>query len=177
MERVAEPKVNFLQKEIEEKVVVAAPKPVKKIPSWILIFICSQIVIAVAVGLLIYFAKSSETAVINEVPAELHEDNLLFEVEPIKTNLVSSDETTKIVDLKLTFEVENKPVLEELSDRNSDLRDQLIGLIASKETKDFTSPQRLSKVKKEIMNLFNGLLKTGKITQVFFTDFRFRQTL
>jgi flagellar FliL protein len=51
------------------------------------------------------------------------------------------------------------------------IRDSLLLLLTSKESRNLRTVNGKRRVRSEIMSRANGILKKGKITQVFFTDF------
>ncbi|MGD9506683.1 MAG: flagellar basal body-associated protein FliL [Syntrophobacteraceae bacterium] len=51
------------------------------------------------------------------------------------------------------------------------LRDAMIALLSSKEYDDIATPEGKQSLKAEIITTLNGLLKQGKVKDVYFTDF------
>lgn len=75
--------------------------------------------------------------------------------------------------LKLTMELEldNKKVVEEISKETPRIRDVILTVLSSKAFDDIsTLPGKLA-LKKELITKLNGSLKTGKVTNIYFTEF------
>jgi flagellar protein FliL len=73
--------------------------------------------------------------------------------------------------VKIALEVENEPTKLEIEKRTSQIKDLLITTLSSKQIEQLDNADKRSEVKMEIINKFNDMLKAGKVTNIFFTDY------
>ncbi len=75
--------------------------------------------------------------------------------------------------LKLTMELEldNTKTVEEITRDTSKIRDVILTILSSKEYDDISTINGKLALKKEIVTRLNTLLKTGKIVNIYFTEF------
>ncbi len=75
--------------------------------------------------------------------------------------------------LKLTIELEldNPKVIDEINKENFRIRDAILLILSSKEFDDISTVGGKLALKKEIISKLNSILKTGKVLNVYFTEF------
>ncbi len=75
--------------------------------------------------------------------------------------------------LKLTVELEldNPKVIEEINKENFKIRDAILLILSSKEFDDISTVGGKLALKKEIMAKLNSILKTGRVLNIYFTEF------
>ncbi|MBW1975788.1 MAG: flagellar basal body-associated FliL family protein, partial [Deltaproteobacteria bacterium] len=75
--------------------------------------------------------------------------------------------------LKLTMELEldNPKVIDEITKENFKIRDTILLILSSKEFDDISTVGGKLALKKEIMAKLNGMLHTGKVLNIYFTEF------
>jgi flagellar FliL protein len=115
-----------------------------------------------------YFLLSSE-----DVPMKAKEANKLGPIYPLETFIVNlaDKETQKYLKLTMQFELDTAKLSEELNQRKPQLRDLVIGLLTMQVYDDVASYKGKAYIRQEIMNRTNGILMTGSIKRVFFTEF------
>ena len=77
----------------------------------------------------------------------------------------------KYVKIKMTLSAPNTDVEKELNQKMPHVRNVVIDLFNSKKSSDLATPEGRSYLKDEIKNAINSFLVSGKINDVFFTDF------
>lgn len=95
---------------------------------------------------------------------------LVYEGEPYLVNLADAG-GKRYLKLTMKMELSDAKLQEELSERNSEIRDALIILLSSKEYEDIATPSGKTRLKQEIMVRMNKMIKNGQIKEIFFTDF------
>ncbi|MBM7555349.1 flagellar basal body-associated FliL family protein [Halanaerobacter jeridensis] len=85
--------------------------------------------------------------------------------------LVNLSGSNSYVKIKISVEVDNKDVIEEIQNRTPQIRDTIISILRSKEMKDISNNPSAKKLRQEIRNRVNQHLAQGKVTNVFFTEF------
>lgn len=71
----------------------------------------------------------------------------------------------------LQLELSDPEVVAELKEIKPKLRDAILGILSSKSLKDISTSEGKQRLKEEITYRLNGYLSTGKVLQVYFTDF------
>ncbi len=98
-----------------------------------------------------------------------------FDLEPFVVNLADEDRK-RYLKVVMQLELENdkkvsKKLEKEIQDKLPVIRDAIITLLSSKKSSDITTPQGKLNLKKEIINTLNSKLVSGKIVNVYFTEF------
>ncbi|SFM47578.1 flagellar basal body-associated FliL family protein [Thermodesulforhabdus norvegica] len=75
--------------------------------------------------------------------------------------------------LKLTIDLEldNPKVIEEITQNNYKIRDTILLILSSKEFDDISTVGGKLALKKEIMTKLNSILTTGRVLNIYFTEF------
>ncbi|HOD35791.1 MAG TPA: flagellar basal body-associated FliL family protein [Syntrophales bacterium] len=71
----------------------------------------------------------------------------------------------------LQLELSDPEAVAELKEIKPKIRDAVLGILSSKSLKDISTTEGKQRLKEEISHRLNGYLSTGKILQVYFTDF------
>lgn len=95
-----------------------------------------------------------------------------FPLESFLVNLASS-EGPKFLQLQMQLELSSPSVEEELIRKKAVIRDSIISLLTSRSYNDLRQTEGMEKLRTDIKGRVNNLLSTGKIQQVFFTQFHF----
>jgi len=72
---------------------------------------------------------------------------------------------------KVELELDGEPALEEIGRRLPQLRDAILLILSSKSFMDINTLEGKYQLRAEIMAILNQHLKTGRITNIYFTDF------
>ena len=100
-------------------------------------------------------------------------DKLIGTMVPLETFLVNIDDegTTRFLKTSLTLEVTGDDVEEEVKKRLPQVRDAVLLLLSSKSFADIRTYEGKFLLREEILDLLNGMLVTGKVKNVYFTEF------
>jgi len=92
---------------------------------------------------------------------------------PLETMIVNLSDPGGNRYLRVTMELElNEPVLEgELNLRVPQIKDSLLMIISTKAIKEINSAEGKNNLRSEIITNLNNLLKSGSITNIYFTEF------
>ncbi len=98
-----------------------------------------------------------------------------FDLEPFVVNLADTDRK-RYLKVVMQLELENdkkvaKKLEKELQDKLPVIRDAIITLLSSKKSEDISTPQGKINLKKQIIDTLNSKLVSGKIVNVYFTEF------
>ncbi len=98
-----------------------------------------------------------------------------FDLEPFVVNLADTDRK-RYLKVVMQLELENdkkvaKKLEKELQDKLPVIRDAIITLLSSKKSEDIVTPQGKINLKKQIIDTLNSKLVSGKIVNVYFTEF------
>ncbi|MFO7819618.1 MAG: flagellar basal body-associated FliL family protein [Halanaerobacter sp.] len=99
---------------------------------------------------------------------EVEELGPTHDLEQFLVNLSGSNSYVK---LKISVEVDNEKVIEEIEDRSPQIRDIIISILRSKEMEDVQKSPAAKALRSEIRTKINENLAKGKITNIFFTEF------
>ena len=73
--------------------------------------------------------------------------------------------------VKVEFELENEGMKDEMTKRLAQFRDGIITLLSSKTYDDISDLSGKYQLRAEILGMVNGFMKTGKVRNVYFTEF------
>jgi flagellar FliL protein len=103
-----------------------------------------------------------------EAPAQ----GTLYPMDSFLVN-ISSDQGSKFLQIQMELELSDPSVEEEVTKKRAALRDGIIVLLSSKSYKELKEPNGMKALRTEVTKSLNGLLSTGKIKEVYFTQFHF----
>lgn len=95
---------------------------------------------------------------------------LIYKFEPLVTNIIEKN-SIHYLKLQLEFTVSNENVVNELRDQKPILKDRLLFILGDTSLREVLSTGGKSLLKEDILVSFNKILKTGKIKNVYFTEF------
>ena len=177
---MAEDEQNELEEdEEEEEVVVEQEVQEKKIPvKIILITIIFTFLLGGGFfiwkgGLLANFIGSGETDALDEKDQKQNADPLIgpiFSMDTFIVNLVGG-QGKSYLKVKMDLELENELTKENLAVRLPQLRDSVITLLSNKSFDEINTLEGKFQLRAEILSQLNQFLKSGKITNIYFTDF------
>jgi len=97
---------------------------------------------------------------------------ILYPMDSFLVN-IPSDQGQKFLQTQMEFELEDTGVEEELANKRAMIRDAVIVLLTSRSYKDLKDPLGMKNLRNDITTTVNNLLRTGKIREVYFTQFHF----
>jgi len=105
---------------------------------------------------------------------ELQPQNLgtLYPIESFLVN-IASDQGPKFLQTQLELELADPAVEDELSRKKPALRDAVIVLLSSRSYKELREPTGMRKLRTDLLRVINNLLSTGKVKDIYFTQFHF----
>lgn len=147
----------------------------------LIILIVAGLVLLLGIGAAVYFLflkkPPPEEEVKNEqvemVQPPADEEAVIGPMVDIKEFIVNiiSEEGTHYVKASLTLELSNEAVLEEADKRMAQIRDAVLLLIGNKTFEELQDLQGKKQLKAELKNKLNSFLKTGRVKNVYLTDF------
>jgi flagellar protein FliL len=120
-------------------------------------------------GVLSKFTGKSEART-EEKTESAAEVSAVYDLETFIVNL-SGGAGNNYLKIKITLELNNELLKEELDKRLPQFRDAILTLLSSKTYEDVKTLEGKAQIRAEIITMLNQYLKTGKITNVYFGDF------
>ena len=90
---------------------------------------------------------------------------------PASYAFLDKDGGTSYLKATIPLETENPATAAELKERFPQVKDAILLLIGNKTFDDLRDLQGKMQLRAELLGRVNGLLKTGKVTHIYFTDF------
>jgi flagellar protein FliL len=150
-----------------------ANKNTRSVKNILLIVIILLLIIAIVGGGAFagyYFATKNNPVSASTVKAENIEEATI-DIEELIVNL--SDENTRRflkVKLVLAYDSKNKKFAKELESKKPVVKDGILSVIRSKKAADLTT-KGAEDLKAEILNRVNPVFNTGKLTNIYYSDF------
>jgi len=94
----------------------------------------------------------------------------IYKLDPFIVNIMGK-EGERFLKVEMCFELENEGLKEELNERLPQIRDILIKLLSSKKVEEVSTLIGKEELQREIISKINRILISGKIKNVYFTDF------
>ena len=94
----------------------------------------------------------------------------VMELDPFLLNLADRDET-RFLKVSIKLELDRPEEETDYPTRVPAIRDALLVLLSSKESQLLRTVNGKRRIREEIMTRVNGVMRKGKISNVFFTDF------
>lgn len=113
--------------------------------------------------------ESKAAALIKPVPEEANIGPMV-EIKDFVVNIIGED-TPHYVKAALSLELDKEATLEEVNKRMPQIRDAILLLIGNKTFEELQDIQGKNQVKAELKSKINSFLKTGKINNIYLTDF------
>jgi flagellar protein FliL len=113
--------------------------------------------------------ESKAAALIKPVPEDA-KIGPMVEIKEFVVNIIGS-ETAHYVKASLSLELDKDTTMDEVSKRMPQIRDAILLLIGNKTFEELQDIQGKNQVKAELKSKINSFLKTGKVNNVYLTDF------
>jgi flagellar FliL protein len=161
--------------EKEEKDEEKQEEAVKKGFPLKLIVIVVLVVVLAGGGFVVYKKMSApkdkgQIVAIKEKETGTPEMGTIYPMESFIVNLIEPS-GKRYLKIQIQLELENENLKSEIDKRMPQFKDAIISLLSNKSIADINNAEGKMQLRAELAALFNQYLKSGKITNVFFTDF------
>ena len=113
--------------------------------------------------------ESKAAALVKAVPDEA-KIGPMVEIKEFVVNIIGTD-APHYVKASLSLELDKDTTLDEVNKRMPQIRDAILLLIGNKTFEELQDIQGKNQVKAELKSKINSFLKTGKVNNVYLTDF------
>ncbi len=146
--------------------------------SWLIPAVALLVVAAASAGGTFFMLKSqapppAESAE-EDAPASMEErapfSERVFSIDPFVVN-VTGEGYPRYLKVAVAFEMDSPEAREEIEARVAQVRDSTILLLSSKQLSEITAFEGKALLKDDLMLRVNGLLTTGRVDSVLFTEF------
>lgn len=97
---------------------------------------------------------------------------LLYPLDSFLVN-IASDQGAKYLQVQMELELSDPAVEEEINKKKAAVRDSVIVFLSSRNFKELREATGLKKVRADLIKVLNGLLSSGQIKEIYFTQFHF----
>ncbi|MFP7756407.1 flagellar basal body-associated protein FliL [Thermodesulfobacteriota bacterium B35] len=147
----------------------------------LIIIIVAAVVLLAGIGAAVYFLvlkkepppedQTPEQVKMVEPTAEQEADiGPMLNIDEFIVNIISQD-TNHYVKASMTLELSNDKVLEEAQQRMPQIRDAILLLVGNKTFEELQDLQGKKQLKAELKSKINSFLKTGRVKNIYLTDF------
>lgn len=103
---------------------------------------------------------------------EARQVGVLYPLDGFLVN-IASDTGPKFLQVQMEFELEDGSVEEELARKRPAVRDAIIVLLSSRSFKSLREANGMRSLRQDLLHTVNNLLSTGKVKDIYFTQFHF----
>jgi flagellar protein FliL len=96
----------------------------------------------------------------------------LYPMESFLVN-ISSEQGPKFLQTQMELELADPALEDEITRKKAAIRDAVIVLLSSRSYKDLRDSGGMKKLRQDILRSINNLLSTGKVRELYFTQFHF----
>ena len=147
----------------------------------LMVMIAAVLVLLLAGGAAWYFlvykkaeaarqAEASKAAAIAKTVSEEAQIGPMVEIKEFVVNIIGQD-VSHYVKASMSLELDREATLDEVNKRMPQIRDAILLLIGNKTYEELQDIQGKNQVKAEVKSKINSFLKTGKVNNVYLTDF------
>ena len=115
-------------------------------------------------------AEASKAAAIAKTVPEEAQIGPMVEIKEFVVNIIGQD-VSHYVKASMSLELDREATLDEVNKRMPQIRDAILLLIGNKTYEELQDIQGKNQVKAEVKSKINSFLKTGKVDNVYLTDF------
>ena len=115
-------------------------------------------------------AEASKAAAIAKTVPEEAQIGPMVEINEFVVNIIGQD-VSHYVKASMSLELDREATLDEVNKRMPQIRDAILLLIGNKTYEELQDIQGKNQVKAEVKSKINSFLKTGKVNNVYLTDF------
>lgn len=173
---MAEENINNKKEEAKEEVKKEEKKrklpPIKSLLFWGIIFIAlltgAYLLTEKAITPSIDLKKGISSSKVSREKGEVKKT--LYALEPLVVNL-AEPKTRRYLRVTINLELDGPGVLKEIEMLKPCLIDSIITLLSSKTSADIENPEGKISLRREIITSLNKQLTTGRVINVYFTEF------
>ncbi len=147
----------------------------------LIIIIAAAVVLLAGIGAAVYFLvlkkepppedqKPEQVKMIEPAAEEEADIGPMLDIDEFIVNIISQD-TNHYVKASMTLELSNDKVLEEAKQRMPQIRDAILLLVGNKTFEELQDLQGKKQLKAELKSKINSFLKTGRVKNIYLTDF------
>lgn len=147
----------------------------------LMVMIAAVLVLLLAGGAAWYFlvykkaeaarqAEASKAAAIAKTVSEETQIGPMVEIKEFVVNIIGQD-VAHYVKASMSLELDREATLDEVNKRMPQIRDAILLLIGNKTYEELQDIQGKNQVKAEVKSRINSFLRTGKVNNVYLTDF------
>jgi len=114
--------------------------------------------------------KDGKHAKAAHVDEHAEESGPIMELDPFLLNLADRDEL-RFLKVSIKLELDRPEEETDYPNKVPAIRDALLVLLSSKESQLLRTVNGKRRIREEIMTRVNGVMRKGKVSNVFFTDF------
>ena len=115
-------------------------------------------------------AEASKAAAIAKTVPEEAQIGPMVEIKEFVVNIIGQD-VSHYVKASMSLELDREATLDEVNKRMPQIRDAILLLIGNKTYEELQDIQGKNQIKAEVKSRINSFLKTGKVNNVYLTDF------
>ena len=115
-------------------------------------------------------AEASKAAAIAKTVPEEAQIGPMVEIKEFVVNIIGQD-VSHYVKASMSLELDREATLDEVNKRMPQIRDAILLLIGNKTYEELQDIQGKNQVKAEVKSKINSFLKTGKVNNVYLTDY------
>jgi flagellar FliL protein len=149
--------------QVQEKV-----KKKSHLKLFIIIGAAVAVAVGASVGLMVFTNGNKTEAHKTEKP--IAGASVVQAFDPFIVNIYDGQEL-RYLKLKVEVELSDEKAKSELTDRQAQIRDAILTILTTKTLQDVQYLQGKNQLKQEIMAALTKIVSSGKVRQVFFTDF------
>lgn len=101
---------------------------------------------------------------------EPHKMGPLYPIENILVN-IASDQGPKFLQVQMELELSDPAAEEELKKKKPIVRDAVIVLLSSRSYRELREAEGMAKLRTDLMRSINAILSSGKVKEIYFTQF------
>ena len=130
------------------------------------------ILILAAVGIgTVMLLMQTHTTEEPEVTLIKPEPARIFDLGEFIVNLADAESRYIKVTITLAYPRENLELEKEIKDRRAQFKDMVINVLADRQSEEINDSQGKARLKEELMDMMNNVLREGAVVQLYFTDF------
>jgi flagellar FliL protein len=136
----------------------------------LMVMIAAVLVLLLAGGEVARQAEASKAAAIAKTVSEEAQIGPMVEIKEFVVNIIGQD-VAHYVKASMSLELDREATLDEVNKRMPQIRDAILLLIGNKTYEELQDIQGKNQVKAEVKSRINSFLRTGKVNNVYLTDF------